>query len=146
VGAARSRRRPHPGAARQDRRPGSARGAGARRRPVHLAGQPRRAGERRGPPRLGHGTPAPHPGPDRAGRERQGAARHPGRRSSTMTNAPTSARQRIADAEVPGWTGGVMLGLRWVTLLVEVSAMLLLGTLAGGVLLGLGPALRAGSV
>ena len=63
-----------------------------------------------------------------------------------MTNAPTSARQRIADAEVPGWTGGVMLGLRWVTLLVEVSAMLLLGTLAGGVLLGLGPALRAGSV
>ena len=63
-----------------------------------------------------------------------------------MTNAPTSARQRIADAEVPGWAGGVMFGLRWITLLVEVSAMLLLGTLAGGVLLGLGPALRAGGV
>ncbi len=57
-----------------------------------------------------------------------------------------SARERIADAEVPGWAGGAMFGLRWLTLLVEVSAMLLLGTLAGGVLLGLGPSLRAGSL
>lgn len=54
-------------------------------------------------------------------------------------------RERVADAEVPGWTGGVMLALRWVTLLVEVNLMVLLGTLAGGVLLGAGPALRAGS-
>ncbi|MFC7879138.1 DUF624 domain-containing protein [Isoptericola sp. NPDC057391] len=52
----------------------------------------------------------------------------------------------VAEAEVPGWAGGVMLALRWVTLLVEVSAMVVLGTLAGGVLLGLGPALRAGGV
>ncbi|MGW8567694.1 DUF624 domain-containing protein [Isoptericola sp. NPDC055881] len=52
----------------------------------------------------------------------------------------------VADAEVPGWAGGVMLALRWATLLVEVTAMVALGTLAGGVLLGLGPALRAGGV
>ncbi|MFC8598780.1 DUF624 domain-containing protein [Isoptericola sp. NPDC057191] len=52
----------------------------------------------------------------------------------------------VADAEVPGWSGGVMLALRWATLLVEVTAMVALGTLAGGVLLGLGPALRAGGV
>jgi len=52
----------------------------------------------------------------------------------------------VADAEVPGWAGGVMLALRWATLLVEVSAMVALGTLAGGVLLGLGPALRAGGL
>jgi uncharacterized membrane protein YesL len=56
-----------------------------------------------------------------------------------------AARERVADSEVPGWAGGVMLGLRWVTLLVEVNVMVLLGTLAGGVVLGLGPALRAGS-
>ncbi|AEG43583.1 YesL family protein [Isoptericola variabilis] len=55
------------------------------------------------------------------------------------------ARRRVADAEVPGWAGGVMLGLRWVTLLVELNLMVLLGTLAGGVVLGLGPSLRAGS-
>jgi uncharacterized membrane protein YesL len=56
-----------------------------------------------------------------------------------------AARERVADAEVPGWVGGVMLALRWVTLLVEVNVMVLLGTLAGGVVGGLGPALRAGS-
>lgn len=56
-----------------------------------------------------------------------------------------SARARVADAEVPGWAGGAMLGLRWATLLVEINVMVLLGTLAGGVVLGLGPALRAGS-
>ena len=80
-------------------------------------------------------APAPHHAPDRA------AARTPGR-------APvhTPGRSAVADAEVPGWAGGVMLALRWVPLLVEVSAMVALGTLAGGVLLGLGPALRAGAV
>lgn len=65
------------------------------------------------------------------------------------TRAPddvrASARAHVADAEVPGWAGGVMLGLRWATLLVEINVMVLLGTLAGGVVLGLGPALRAGS-
>ncbi|MEU2201633.1 DUF624 domain-containing protein [Isoptericola sp. NPDC019482] len=58
----------------------------------------------------------------------------------------TPGRTAVAEAEVPGWAGGVMLALRWVTLLVEISAMVVLGTLAGGVLLGLGPALRAGGV
>ncbi|MFI2103889.1 DUF624 domain-containing protein [Isoptericola sp. NPDC019693] len=58
----------------------------------------------------------------------------------------TAARTSVAEAEVPGWAGGVMLALRWVTLLVEVTVMVVLGTLAGGVLLGLGPALRAGGV
>ncbi|MFE7405921.1 DUF624 domain-containing protein [Isoptericola sp. NPDC057559] len=58
----------------------------------------------------------------------------------------TTVAGAVADAEVPGWAGGVMLALRWATLLVEVSAMVALGTLAGGVLLGLGPALRAGGV
>jgi uncharacterized membrane protein YesL len=56
-----------------------------------------------------------------------------------------AARERVADAEVPGWAGGVMLALRWVTLLVEINVMVVLGTLAGGILGGLGPALRAGS-
>ncbi|GAA1713746.1 hypothetical protein GCM10009809_07420 [Isoptericola hypogeus] len=55
-----------------------------------------------------------------------------------------AARRRVAQAEVPGWAGGVMAALRWATLLVEVNAMVVLGTLAGGVVLGLGPALRAG--
>jgi uncharacterized membrane protein YesL len=67
------------------------------------------------------------------------------RAASTDTDLRTEARRRVADAEVPGWAGGVMLGLRWVTLLVELNLMVLLGTLAGGVVLGLGPALRAGS-
>ncbi|MFE5341475.1 DUF624 domain-containing protein [Isoptericola sp. NPDC056578] len=57
-----------------------------------------------------------------------------------------AVRTAVADAEVPGWAGGVMLALRWATLLVEVTAMVVLGALAGGVLLGLGPALRAGGV
>ncbi|WP_418277718.1 DUF624 domain-containing protein [Isoptericola jiangsuensis] len=56
-----------------------------------------------------------------------------------------ATRERVADAEVPGWAGGVMLALRWATLLVEINVMVVLGTLAGGVLGGLGPALRAGS-
>jgi uncharacterized membrane protein YesL len=59
---------------------------------------------------------------------------------------PAAARTAVAEAEVPGWAGGVMLALRWATLLVEVTVMVALGTLAGGVLLGLGPALRAGGV
>ncbi|MEL7975709.1 DUF624 domain-containing protein [Isoptericola sp. F-RaC21] len=57
-----------------------------------------------------------------------------------------AARAAVAEAEVPGWAGGVMLALRWATLLVEVTVMVALGALAGGVLLGLGPALRAGGV
>lgn len=56
------------------------------------------------------------------------------------------ARDRIAEAEVSGWAGGTMLVLRWITLLVELNLMVVLGCLAGGVLLGVGPALRAGGV
>lgn len=62
-----------------------------------------------------------------------------------VDDARAQARAQVADAEVPGWAGGVMLALRWVTLLVEVNVMVLLGTLAGGVLLGAGPALHAAS-
>lgn len=47
--------------------------------------------------------------------------------------------------DVPGWAGGVMAVLRVLTRLVEVNLLVLAGTLAGGVLLGLGPALKAGS-
>lgn len=66
-------------------------------------------------------------------------------RGASPDDVRAEARARVADAEVPGWAGGVMLGLRWLTLLVEINLMVLLGTLAGGVVLGLGPALRAGS-
>lgn len=44
-----------------------------------------------------------------------------------------------------GWTGGVMRVLRRVTRLVEVNVLFLLGTLAGGVVLGVWPSLRAAS-
>ncbi|MBL0887514.1 DUF624 domain-containing protein [Myceligenerans indicum] len=47
--------------------------------------------------------------------------------------------------DVPGWAGSVMAVLRFLTRLVEVNLLVLAGTLAGGVLLGLGPALKAGS-
>ncbi|MBE1878650.1 YesL family protein [Myceligenerans pegani] len=47
--------------------------------------------------------------------------------------------------DAPGWAGGVMAVLRFLTRLVEVNLFVAAGTLAGGVLLGLGPALRAGS-
>lgn len=67
-------------------------------------------------------------------------------RRAAATDVRAEARRRVSDAEVPGWAGGVMLGLRWVTLLVELNLMVLLGTLAGGVVLGLGPALHAGGV
>jgi uncharacterized membrane protein YesL len=44
-----------------------------------------------------------------------------------------------------GWTGGVMRVLRRVTRLVEINVLVLLGTLAGGVVLGVWPAVRAAS-
>ncbi|SKC50707.1 DUF624 domain-containing protein [Krasilnikoviella flava] len=66
--------------------------------------------------------------------------------ATATATAEGNVRTAVAEAEVPGWAGGVMLALRWATLLVEVSVMVALGTLAGGVLLGLGPALRAGGV
>ncbi|MEV0949915.1 DUF624 domain-containing protein [Promicromonospora sp. NPDC050249] len=54
------------------------------------------------------------------------------------------ARDTSAVDEV-GWTGGVMRVLRRVTRLVEVNVLVLLGALAGGVVLGLWPAVRAAS-
>lgn len=51
----------------------------------------------------------------------------------------TSAEDEI------GWTGGVMRVLRRVTRLVEVNVLVLLGTVAGGGVLGLWPSLRAAS-
>lgn len=53
-------------------------------------------------------------------------------------------RDTSAEDEI-GWTGGVMRVLRRVTRLVEVNVLVLLGTLAGGVVLGLWPSLRAAS-
>ncbi|MGI5189297.1 YesL family protein [Promicromonospora sp. CA-289599] len=44
-----------------------------------------------------------------------------------------------------GWTGGVMRVLRRVTRLVEINVLVLLGAVAGGVVLGLWPAVRAAS-
>ena len=53
-------------------------------------------------------------------------------------------RDTSAEDEI-GWTGGVMRVLRRVTRLVEVNVLFALGTLAGGVVLGVWPALRAAS-
>lgn len=53
-------------------------------------------------------------------------------------------RDTSAEVEL-GWTGGVMRVLRRVTRLVEVNVLVLLGALAGGVVLGLWPAVRAAS-
>lgn len=47
--------------------------------------------------------------------------------------------------DVPGWAGSVMAVLRVLTRLVEANLLVLAGALAGGILLGLGPALKAGS-
>jgi len=46
--------------------------------------------------------------------------------------------------DAQGWTGGVMTALRWVAHLLAVQALVVVGTLAGGVVLGLFPALDAG--
>jgi uncharacterized membrane protein YesL len=54
------------------------------------------------------------------------------------------ARDTSADDEM-GWTGGVMRVLRRVTRLVEINVLFLLGALAGGVALGVWPAVRAAS-
>lgn len=54
------------------------------------------------------------------------------------------ARDTSAEEEL-GWTGGVMRVLRRVTRLVEINVLVLLGAVAGGVALGLWPAVRAAS-
>jgi uncharacterized membrane protein YesL len=53
-------------------------------------------------------------------------------------------RDTSAEDEL-GWTGGVMRVLRRVTRLVEVNVLVLLGALAGGIVLGVWPAVRAAS-
>ncbi|WP_129786785.1 YesL family protein [Promicromonospora panici] len=53
-------------------------------------------------------------------------------------------RDTSAEDEI-GWTGGVMRVLRRATRLVEVNVLVLLGTLAGGIVLGAWPAVRAAS-
>lgn len=62
---------------------------------------------------------------------------------STGGPADGSAR-RSTDGEVGGWAGRVMGVLRVATHVVGVNALVLLGTLAGLVVLGLFPALHAG--
>src|SRR5690606_18701618 len=64
--------------------------------------------------------------------------------------AVPAAGGRLVDGDwraddVPGTFGTVMAALRFLTRLVEVNLLVVIGTLAGGVLFGLGPALRAGS-
>jgi uncharacterized membrane protein YesL len=53
-------------------------------------------------------------------------------------------RPVVGDEEAPGWAGRAMTWLRYATLLVGINLLVLLGTLAGGTLLGLFPALAAG--
>ncbi|GHH68725.1 YesL family protein [Promicromonospora soli] len=55
-----------------------------------------------------------------------------------------AVRDTSAEDEI-GWSGGIMRVLRHVTRLVEVNILFLLGTLAGGVMLGVWPAFRAAS-
>ncbi|MGN8247415.1 YesL family protein [Cellulomonas soli] len=50
----------------------------------------------------------------------------------------------VADDPAVGWAGRAMTWLRYATLLVGINVLIALGTLAGGVLLGLFPALGAG--
>lgn len=63
----------------------------------------------------------------------------------TAPTASGRASARIVPVgdEGTGWAGRVMTGLRWVEHLVLAQLLLVLGTLAGGVLLGLFPALDA---
>ncbi|WP_125773367.1 DUF624 domain-containing protein [Antribacter gilvus] len=86
---------------------------------------------------------------DRPAEGRTGSVRPSGASGSASGRAAGASgrgRESSGDAGADaGWAGGVMAVLRWVTRMVEVNVLVVLGTLAGGVLLGLGPALRAGS-
>lgn len=63
-----------------------------------------------------------------------------------MTNIRPDRPPRDTSAQDEmGWTGGVMRVLRRVTRLVEINVLFLLGTLVGGVVLGVWPAFRAAS-
>lgn len=52
---------------------------------------------------------------------------------------------RVADEGEAGWAGRAMAWLRFAVRLIAVNLLVLLGTLAGAVLVGLAPALAAGS-
>ncbi|GIG31391.1 hypothetical protein Col01nite_05500 [Cellulomonas oligotrophica] len=56
---------------------------------------------------------------------------------------PGQGRIGAVQDEPPGWAGRVMVWLRWVAHVVAVQLLLVLGTLAGGVVLGLLPSLDA---
>ncbi|GAA2977040.1 putative membrane protein YesL [Microbacterium terrae] len=60
--------------------------------------------------------------------------------------APSAERRSPASADladVPGWAGAVMLVLRAITQLVGIHVLIVLGTLAGGIVGGLAPAATA---
>ncbi|NNH07989.1 DUF624 domain-containing protein [Cellulomonas fimi] len=63
---------------------------------------------------------------------------------TTRPGRGRAPRADRTDGEVGGWAGRVMSLLRVATQVVGVNALVLLGTLAGGVVLGLFPALGAG--
>lgn len=58
---------------------------------------------------------------------------------------PDKPERDTSAVDEVGWTGGVMRVLRRVTRLVEINVLVLLGAVAGGVVLGLWPAVRAAS-
>lgn len=72
------------------------------------------------------------------------AAPHDPAPPSQAPHRTRPARPVVADDETPGWAGRAMTWLRYATLLVGVNLLIVLGTLAGGVLLGAFPALHAG--
>ncbi len=46
--------------------------------------------------------------------------------------------------EVPGWSGRIMVWLRWIAQIIGIQIFIVLGTLLGLVIAGLGPALASG--
>lgn len=87
---------------------------------------------------------------DRDAQARRALTARPRDEASGPTGAPTGSADPAgrsagsADGEVGGWAGRVMGVLRVATHVVGVNALVLLGTLAGLVVLGLFPALGAG--
>jgi len=65
-------------------------------------------------------------------------------RPAPATRPTRPARPAPADQDVAGWAGRTMVWLRFVVQLVGVNLLVVLGTLAGGIVLGLLPALGAG--
>lgn len=100
-------------------------------------------------PRRGSGS---QPEPTTSAGDVETGRPRPGAEGPSGTGGVDGGRDRRDDDgpgwradDVPGALGGVMAALRFATRLVEVNLLVALGSLAGGILLGLGPALRAGS-